>query len=269
MNTNMNQDLAAQTSATTLASLSARACLRNTMLWNWNTIGACFIAEGWYIGSGSKFAITCLGVLVVAMTSEFICRLSREWERHVFARDVGNPQEYHDPNAGIELAPLQPAAAQPVPAQPVPAQPADAQSVQSAGARSAGAQSAEGQPAAAQAVAYPPARQDRVPPFLPGRVEHVFTRVIFHTLQHAIFFVLILVAMSFNGYVIICIIIGHSLGVLLFGRDPPGETNKTNAYQRVFQYRIACCDSEGSWDRIKEWAIIRWRRIINCLVSSW
>ncbi|KAF4439978.1 Copper transport ctr4 [Fusarium acutatum] len=240
------------TSATALASSSARqfgSCLRNTMLWNWNTIGACFISEGWYIGSGFKFAITCLGAVGVAMMFEFTCRVSREWERHIFARDVGNPQESYAPIAGIELAPLQPAAAQPIPAlsdQSVGAQSAGAQSAQPADARSAqsaGAQSADSQPAAAaaQPMASRPG-QDRVPPFFPSLVEHALIKALLHTLQLVIVYVLILMTVSFNGYVIIGIFIGHYFGFFLCGRDPLTETNKPNAYQRVFQQPVICCD---------------------------
>ncbi|KAF5685201.1 copper transport ctr4 [Fusarium denticulatum] len=227
---------------TSTTALAAGSCLRNTMLWNWNTIGACFISEGWYISSPALFALTCLGALGVAMLFEFVCRVSREWERHRFARDVGNPREFYPHIPGIELAPLQPAAAQPVPAQPVPAQPADAQSARSAqSAQSAGAQPADAQPA--QPVAARPASaNNRVPPFFPSRVEHALIKSLLHVLQVAIAYGLILMAVSFNGYVILCIGTGHYLGCFLFGRDPLTETNKPNAYQRVFQQPVICCD---------------------------
>ncbi|KAF5720342.1 copper transport ctr4 [Fusarium mundagurra] len=259
------------TSATALANSSSsssamelESCLRNNMLWNWNTIGACFISEGWYIGSAVIFAFTCLGAFGVAMLSEFVGRVSREWERHRFARDVGSPQEAYPGIPGIELAPLQPPAAQPVPAQPsdaqsaaaqpVPVQPADAQSARSAAAQSAGAQSAgaqsagaqPAQPADAQSMASQPASasglNNRVPPLFPSRVEHALIKALLHVLQQVIAYGLILMAVSFNGYVIICIFIGHYLGLLFFGRDPLTESNKPNAYQRVFQQPVICCD---------------------------
>ncbi|KAG5819451.1 hypothetical protein H9Q71_000972 [Fusarium xylarioides] len=239
------------TSATAFASFSTKefgSCLRTTALWNWNTIGACFISEGWYISSTSLFAITCVGAFGVAVTSEFLRRVTREWERHRFARDVGNPQEPYDPIVGIELAPLQPAAAQ-----PVPAQPADAQSAQSAAAQSVAAQSADGQPPAAAAAAQPMASRPasaggpnndrgRVAPFFPSLVEHALIKTLLYILQQLIAYGLILMAVSFNGYVIICIFVGHSFGFFLFARDPLTETNKPNAYQRVFQQPVSCCD---------------------------
>ncbi|KAF5534928.1 copper transport CTR3 [Fusarium phyllophilum] len=230
----MNHDLVSSatmhpTSATAFASFSTKefgSCLRNTTLWNWNTIGACFVFEGWYISSRALFAITCLGAIGVAMAFEFACRVTREWERHRFARDVGNPQEPYDPIVGIELAPLQPAAAQPVPAQPVPAQPVAAQPMASRPASASGPNNGRG----------------RVAPFFPSLVEHALIKAPLHILQLAINYGLILMAVSFNGYVIICIVIGHYFGFYLFGRDPMTETNKPNAYQRVFQQPVICCD---------------------------
>ncbi|KAF5988284.1 copper transport ctr4 [Fusarium coicis] len=228
------------TSATALAASSAEEfgpCLRNTMLWNWNTIGACFIFEGWYISSAALFALTCLGALAVAMLFEFVRRVSREWERHRFARDVGNPRQFYPQIPGIELGPLQPAAAQP----------ADAQSAQSArSAQPADAQPADAQPVAGRPASSRPASaigpNNRVPPFLPNRVEHALIRSSLQVLQVAIAYGLILMAVSFNGYVFLCIAVGHYLGFVLFGRDPQTETNKPNAYQCVFQQPVVCCD---------------------------
>ncbi|KAF5551774.1 copper transport ctr4 [Fusarium napiforme] len=232
-------------SATTLAASRLEefeSCLRNNMLWNWNTIGTCFISEGWYISSAALFALTCFGAFGVALLFEFIRRVSRELDRHTFARDVGNPNPRNE-FPGIELGPLQPVAAQPVDAQPAGPQPADAQpaDAQPADARSADAQPVAGRPASSRpASAIGP--NNRVPPFFHRRVEHALTRSLLYVLQVAIAYGLILMAVSFNGYVILCIVVGHYLGCVIFGRDPQTETNKPNAYQRVFQQPVICCD---------------------------
>ncbi|KLO79156.1 Uncharacterized protein LW93_2522 [Fusarium fujikuroi] len=232
------------TSAAAPANFSSgesRSCLTNPMLWNWNTIGVCFISEAWYIDSGALFATTCLAAFGLALFLQFARRASREWERHLFARNVGNPRAFFDPITGIELAPLQPAAAQPAAAQPADAQPADAQS--------AGGQSAGGQPADAAQPAQPaqpaPANgpgngQDaanRLPPFCPSFVEHIIEASL-RTLQVVVTYVLILMAVSFNGYIIICIFSGHFFGTVLFWREPVAKANKPNVYQRLFQRPI-------------------------------
>ncbi|RBA12367.1 hypothetical protein FPRO05_03817 [Fusarium proliferatum] len=225
------------TSAAAPANFSSgesRSCLTNPMLWNWNTIGVCFISEAWYIDSGALFATTCLAAFGLALFLQFARRASREWERHLFARNVGNPQAFFDPITGIELAPLQPAAAQP------------------AGGQPAGGQSAGGQPADAAQPAQPvqPAQpapangpgngQDaanRLPPFCPSFVEHIVEASLC-TLRLIVTYVLILMAVSFNGYIIICIFSGHFFGIVLFWRDPVAKANKPNVYQRLFQRPI-------------------------------
>ncbi|KAF5973009.1 hypothetical protein FBULB1_8472 [Fusarium bulbicola] len=294
----MNHD---PTFATTLASFSDkefRSCSINTMLWNWNGVGTCLIFEAWYINSTVKFIITCVGVVLVTILFEFLTRVSTEWEYHKLARDAGNPQESYVPLAGIELAPLQPDPAQPAAAQPGPAQSADGQSAHaqsdpaqpadgrpgsahSAHAPSVGAQSAHAQPMASRpaSASGPGNGQDAsaglnvgnndVLPLFPRRVEHALITTLLRTLVLVINYFIILMAVSFNGYIIICIIIGHSLGFFLFGRNPHPKSDKPNAYQRAFQRPIAGCNVWETYDKVNIWATKWWRRLTNCLASSW
>ncbi|KAM5379285.1 hypothetical protein ACJA88_005845 [Fusarium oxysporum] len=131
MNTIMDHDIAATATmhpafATALASLSeegAGNCTENPMLWNWNTIGTCFISKAWYMDSGGKFGITCFGAFMLCIIT----------------------------------------------------------------------------------------------------------------------YILILMAVSFNGYIIISMFIGAYVGALCFQRDPLTETRNPNAYQRAFQQPVVCC----------------------------
>ncbi|EXL82336.1 hypothetical protein FOPG_04595 [Fusarium oxysporum f. sp. conglutinans race 2 54008] len=221
--------------ATALASLSeegAGNCTENPMLWNWNTIGTCFISKAWYMDSGGKFGITCFGAFIGAP----------------------NSQGPYAPAAGIELAVLQPATAQPAAAQPAAAQPAAAQP---AAAQPAAAQPAAAQPDDIQPVASRPASAtgpsngkdandanndaNPIPNFCPSFVEHAFINAILHTVQCIITYILILMAVSFNGYIIISMFIGAYVGALCFQRDPLTETRNPNAYQRAFQQPVVCC----------------------------
>ncbi|KAF5607020.1 Ctr copper transporter [Fusarium subglutinans] len=205
--------------------------------------------------------------------------------------------------------PAQPVAAEPGPAEPGPAQSADGQSVgaqsahaQSVGAQSVGAQSAHAQPMASRpaSASGPSNVQDagaginagnndgvnnggvnngsvnnginaanRVLPLFPRRVEHALITTLLRTLMLAINYLIILMAVSFNGYIIICIFIGHYLGFFLFGRNPDTRSDKPNAYQRAFQRRIACCNVWETYDKVNIWATRWWRRLTNCLASSW
>ncbi|EWZ86942.1 hypothetical protein FOWG_10411 [Fusarium oxysporum f. sp. lycopersici MN25] len=223
--------------ATALASLSeegAGNCTENPMLWNWNTIGTCFISKAWYMDSGGKFGITCFGAFMLVMLLEFLARVSREWERHRFARGAPNSQGPYAPAAGIELAVLQPAAAQPAAAQPDDIQPDDIQPVASRPASATGPNNGKDANDANNDA-------NPIPNFCPSFVEHAFINAILHMVQCIITYILILMAVSFNGYIIISMFIGAYVGALCFQRDPLTETRNPNAYQRAFQQPVVCC----------------------------
>ncbi|KAF4120885.1 solute carrier family 31 (copper transporter), member 1 [Geosmithia morbida] len=50
------------------------------MLWNWNTVGSCFISSSWQITSGGIMAATCIGVILLSMLVEASRRLGREYD---------------------------------------------------------------------------------------------------------------------------------------------------------------------------------------------
>ena len=59
----------------------------------------------------------------------------------------------------------------------------------------------------------------RVESYRPSPFEQV-VRALVHTLQFAVAYLLMLLAMYFNGYIIICIFIGAFLGSLVFSWEP-------------------------------------------------
>lgn len=56
-------------------------------------------------------------------------------------------------------------------------------------------------------------------PYRPSPVEQV-TRALLHMLQFAVAYIIMLLAMYFNGYIIICIFVGAFLGSLIFSWEP-------------------------------------------------
>lgn len=51
-----------------------------SMLWNWYTIDACFLAEGWHIRNRGMFAATCIGVALMTVCLEALRRACREYD---------------------------------------------------------------------------------------------------------------------------------------------------------------------------------------------
>jgi copper transporter 1 len=56
-------------------------------------------------------------------------------------------------------------------------------------------------------------------PYRPSLVEHS-VRSLLHMVQFAVAYIIMLLAMYFNGYIIICIFIGAFLGAFIFSWEP-------------------------------------------------
>lgn len=58
------------------------------MLWNWNIIDSCFIASSWRITSKGMFAGSCIGVVLLVMSLEFMRRAVKEYDRYLVNNHV-------------------------------------------------------------------------------------------------------------------------------------------------------------------------------------
>lgn len=56
------------------------------MLWNWNTIGACFITPQWQVGSRGAMIGTCFGVVFLVMALEALRRATKAFDRWIVRR---------------------------------------------------------------------------------------------------------------------------------------------------------------------------------------
>lgn len=156
------------------------------MLWNWNVIDACFISETWQIKSKGMFAGSCIGVILLVMALEFLRRLSKEYDRFLIKQHTDKFQE--------SPAPTTTAAAKPAAA---------------ADATKTGLESVN-----SREVACPVATA--MPPFRPSVFQQAI-RALIHMVQFAVAYFVMLLAMYYNGYFIICIFIGAYLGSFIFG----------------------------------------------------
>lgn len=53
------------------------------MLWNWNTVNACFISSTWHVRSKGGFAGSCIGVIFLVVLLEGLKRLQRGYDRGI------------------------------------------------------------------------------------------------------------------------------------------------------------------------------------------
>lgn len=59
-----------------------------SMLWNWYTIDSCFIAKSWHVRTKGMFAGTCIGVFLMVFFSQWLARLAKEFDKAVDSQRV-------------------------------------------------------------------------------------------------------------------------------------------------------------------------------------
>ena len=166
-----------------------------SMLWNWNTIDACFLSESWHITSRGMFAGSCIGVICLVLCLEFLRRVGREYDAFIVRRARLRAQYFVLP--------------------PESTKPAAASSSSTDANHDAGGGGGGG---GLQATLAGPAGQTgkmQYTPVRPTLVEQT-VRASLHMLQFAVAYFVMLLAMYFNGYIIICIFIGAFLGSFIF-----------------------------------------------------
>lgn len=144
------------------------------MTWNWNTIDACFLTTSWHIKNEGMFAATCIGVILLVVVLELLRRLGKEYDALILRRFQQHVA------AQVALA------------------------------RSSAANAATtccGPPPPEEA----PSTGPRVVTFRATPLQQLIRSVI-HAVTFGLAYIVMLLAMYFNGYIIICIIIGAGIG---------------------------------------------------------
>jgi copper transporter 1 len=186
------------------------------MLWTWYTIDACFLSSSWHITSNGAFAATCIGVILMVITLEALRRLGKEYDEHIqqdFAARVALIA-----NGGVGVDP------------------------NAAGSASGGVCPAGGAGAGTEALA-PQTVTFRASPL------QQFVRALIHTATFGLAYIVMLLAMYYNGYVIICILIGALLGKFLcdwmtktvvIGGPESGLVKNGNAAAGIDEPTVCC-----------------------------
>ncbi|GIJ99190.1 copper transporter integral membrane protein that functions in high affinity copper transport [Aspergillus viridinutans] len=163
-----------------------------SMLWNWYTIDSCFLSSQWHITSRGMFAGSCIGVICLVICLEFLRRVGREYDAFIVHR-ARLRKQYLSTTASSQGLTAAEDAPEPTPG------------VEGAASK-----------AAAQTICS--AFEDKTP-VRPTLIEQL-VRALLHMLQFAVAYFVMLLAMYFNGYIIICIFIGAFLGSFIFSWEP-------------------------------------------------
>ncbi|TIA31308.1 Ctr-domain-containing protein [Aureobasidium pullulans] len=147
-----------------------------------------FISESWHITSNGMFAGSCIGVILLVMVLELLRRLAREHDRMILAHHRRLVASTTNENPANECA------------CPTTVSTSKAASTATASALATGI------------------KTRAFKPTLPQQM----VRALLHCLQFAVAYFIMLLAMYYNGYLIICIFIGAYLGFFVFGWEKLG-----------------------------------------------
>ncbi|KAL8956903.1 MAG: hypothetical protein Q9193_005694, partial [Seirophora villosa] len=184
----------ATSSAASMSGMGMGNGCKISMLWNWYTVDSCFISSTWRITSTGKFAGSCIGVICLVIVLECLRRLQREYDAYLV-------KQYRKRNAQTH-------------------QPIRQSSSESPRHPDIEANSGSKNDGNAIFISSASDTSDNQVPFKPQRlVPTVFQqaiRALIHMLQFAVAYFIMLLAMYYNGYIIISIIIGAFLGAFIF-----------------------------------------------------
>ncbi|KAF3810055.1 Copper transport protein CTR3 [Colletotrichum gloeosporioides] len=143
-----------------------------SMLWNWNTIDACFLSSSWQIRNRGMMAASCIGVVLLVVMLEVLRIMSKKYDSLIHAQMRRRGQAVlaavgHDDDK-------------------------------------------EG---CARSTAVPSLASRRV--VMRASPVQQILRAILHAVTFGVAYVVMLLAMYFNGYIIISIIVGAGLGKYL------------------------------------------------------
>ncbi|USP79962.1 uncharacterized protein yc1106_07236 [Curvularia clavata] len=177
-----------------------------SMLWNWNVVDACFISESWHIKSKGMFAGSCIGVILLVVLLEFLRRAAKEYDHFIVTQ---YSKTLHPTTINVSS------------------------SASSSDAIAAGTSK---DPVAEGAAL--PARVGAANKFRPTVVQQAL-RALLHTCAFAVAYFVMLLAMYYNGYFIICIFIGAYLGYFIFGWESFNVSK--GGEDRMQENATVCC----------------------------
>ncbi|KAK3384142.1 high affinity copper transporter [Lasiosphaeria ovina] len=173
-----------------------------SMLWNWYTVDSCFISSTWRVTSRGAFAGSCIGVILLVVLLESLRRAVKEYDRYLLRQHAASRQQH-----GTLLA----------------------------GRGSSAYGSDKGGRADTLYAADAPA-PTAAAGFRPSVLQQA-VRALLHMAQFAVAYFIMLLAMYYNGYIIICIFIGAYIGSFIFHWETLGGNLQTSAAQEA----TVCC----------------------------
>ena len=184
------------------------------MFWNWYTTDACFISSKWRISSASTFIGFCIGVISLVILLELFRRMQREFAKFTQLHPAfQNTTEDISPDYTSEIA---------------HASPSGDQSIKDGHKTSCDINNSDSDATVSSSTPFLSNSFPFVPALLRDRRRHVrqglkvaahLIRAAIYTCEFALAYTIMLLAMYYNGYILICIFIGAFVGNFVWGWD--------------------------------------------------
>jgi copper transporter 1 len=177
------------------------------MLWNWNVLDTCFITESWHVRSRGMFAGSCIGVILLVIFLEFLRRAAKEYDRFIVMQ--------HSKTLASDAT--------------VPSSASSSDGIVASTSRKPGT--------VGVVSSFMGGAADKAK-FRPTVVQQA-VRALLHTCAFAVAYFVMLLAMYYNGYFIICIFIGAYIGYFVFGWESFSVSR--GGEDRMQENATVCC----------------------------
>ncbi|KAF2233890.1 Ctr-domain-containing protein [Viridothelium virens] len=183
-------------------SMGTGSACQISMLWNWYTTDSCFLSSSWHVKNGGIFAGSCIGVIFLVIALESLRRLGKEYDRQMI-------ESYRKK---LELAPG--ASAGNTTRSRVECDSSKEVNAMTSVSASLSSVSIYGTAAHVR----PQQGKEDLVKFRPSAIQQVL-RALLHMVTFGVAYIIMLLVMSYNGYIIICVLIGAFLGFFMFQWD--------------------------------------------------
>ena len=180
------------------------------MLGNWDTINTCILTSSWRNNTKAKFAGTCIGVAFWVMLTECVRRWAREYDRYIIAQAKRQVQQYEE----SLLAQYK----------------VDPENGAKQGSRGTVQNLVPGlfTPRAMPAIPGGNGQAVSMHRLRPSVFQQII-RAVLYAIQFTSAYLIMLIAMTYNGYLIISIILGALIGYFFSTWDTLGSVTLRHA----------------------------------------
>ena len=204
-------------SGSSSSSNSTKASCKISMLWNWYTIDTCFIARSWHVNTKGQFAGSCIGCFLLVLSAQWLHRIAREYDAAIARRkamaqeivDNGSKSVGSDGSDSTEIANKKSLMF-------LPANTGAANLFQPILYALSHDWFWNFNERSSSSVAYP------------SLIEHLIKALIF-TIQWGQSYIIMLLFMYYNGYIIISCILGALFGRIIFNYEPITCTTRSES----------------------------------------